>query len=222
MTRLRRFFRRLREDGRGTVLVEFAVAAPVVLSVGVVGLEIAHYGVANLRVTQIAAIAADSASRVRDSIDEADVVEILAGAKMTGDKIGFAQNGRIVLSSVEQNDPNGDGNKADSNGQWIRWQRCDGAKRFTPQHVQDKGKTNNSLQAIGPAGNQIAAMTGTAINFVEVEYDYQPIVGNVVFQTRRTIRTSVAFNVRQRNDQALRNASNLSTAQIRTCDKFQA
>lgn len=222
MSALRALLRRLRQDRRGTAMVEFAVAAPVVLTVGVVGLEMANFGIANLRVTQLAAIAADSASRVRDSIDEADVVELLAGAKMTGEKIQFAQNGRIVLSSLEQNDPNGDGNYADSNGQWIRWQRCDGARRFIPTHVQDKGKTNNSLQAMGPAGNQIAALPGTAVNVVEVEYVYQPVAGSVVFQTPRIIRTTVAFNVRQRTSQALTNSSNLSAAQIRTCDKFQA
>lgn len=122
MNSLRTLLRRIRDDNRGTVLIEFAVAAPVVLGVGMVGLEMAHYGIANLRVTQVAAIAADSASRVRETIDEADVDEILAGARMTGDKIKFGDNGRIILSSLEQNDPNGDGNLADTNGQWIRWQ----------------------------------------------------------------------------------------------------
>jgi len=38
----------------------------------------------------------------------------------------------------------------------------------------------------------------------------------------RTIRYESAFNVRQRTNQALTNNSNLTTAQRRTCNFFQA
>lgn len=215
MTAFRSFFRRLRDDRRGTVLVEFAVAAPVVLTVGVVGLEMAHFAIANHRVTQLAAVAADSASRVRDSIDEADVIEILAAAKMSGEKIDFAQNGRIIMSSLEPN--------AAANGQWIRWQRCDGRRSDVSDYgAEGKGRTDTSLPGMGVATRRVAALPGTAVIFVEVEYRYQPIVAQVVFQTPRVIRTEVAFNVRQRTNQALTNASAVTTAQMRTCDKFQA
>ena len=75
---------------------------------------------AHLRVSNIAMLTADNAARVRDSIDEADVIELFTGAKMTGASINFAQNGRIILSSLEPTDGR-------TNRQWIRWQRCDGA-----------------------------------------------------------------------------------------------
>ena len=78
---------------------------------------------AHLRVSNIAMLTADNAARVRDSIDEANVIELLTGAKMTGDNIDFRQNGRIILSSIEPNTAGPDGT---STGQWIRWQRCDG------------------------------------------------------------------------------------------------
>ena len=143
-------------------------------------------------------------SRVRDSIDEADVIELLTGAKMTGDSISFRQHGRIILSSIE---PNTAGSGGASTGQWIRWQRCDGAKVVSSSYgAQGTGQNNASLQAVGPAGNQISATAGTAIMLVEVVYDYQPLVSSTIFGPR-TIRYESAFNVRQRTNQAITNVN---------------
>ena len=68
---------------------------------------------------------------------------------------------------------------------------------------------NASLQAVGPAGNQISASTGTAIMLVEVVYDYQPLVSNTIFGAR-TIRYESAFNVRQRTNQAITNVNSVT------------
>lgn len=213
-----RWLARLAGDERALALTEFAFAAPVLVALGMTGLETAYFAIANLRLTQIAAIAADSASRVREGIDEADVVELLAGAKMTGSQIGFAENGRIILSSLEQNAPGGGA----STGQWIRWQRCDGAKNVASSYgLEDKGRNDSSLQAMGPAGKQIAAIPGTAVMFVEVVYDYQPLISNRILGNR-LFRTTVAFNVRQRTNQALTNSSNLPDSQRMICTRFAA
>ena len=41
--------------------------------------------------------------------------------------------------------------------------------------------TNVTATAVGPAGNQIAAQSGTAVMFAEVVYDYQPLMaGNLL------------------------------------------
>ena len=209
---LRSFTRRLHGDERGLALIEFAMGAPVLITLGLMGLEAAQYGIANLRVTQMASIVADSASRVRDSIDEGDVIDILTGAKMTGDGIKFAQNGRIILSSLERN--------AAGNGQWIRWQRCDGAKQVISSYgLQGKGENDATLQAMGPTGRQIAAQNNDAVMFVEVVYDYQPIVSNAAIGGAKTIRTTLAFNVRQRINQAL---TNTNGATPKVCTTYAA
>ena len=196
------FAARLRRCDSGVALIEFAMSLPVLVTLGLVGLETANLAMAHLRVSNIAMIASDNAARVRDSIDEANVIELLTGAKMTGDSIRFRQNGRIILSSIE---PNTAGTGGTSTGQWIRWQRCDGAKVVSSSFgAQGTGQTNASLQAVGPAGNQISASSGTAIMLVEVVYDYQPLVSSTIFGAR-TIRYESAFNVRQRVNQAITN-----------------
>ncbi len=207
----RRAVASLRSCTSGMALTEFAVSLPVLLTLGLVGLETANLAMAHLRVSNIAMMTADNAARVRDGIDEADVIELMTGAKMTGTSLRFAENGRIVLSSVEVN--------AAGNGQWIRWQRCDGARNVTSHYGNEgRGQSDNSLQAVGPAGNRIAAQPNTAVMLVEVSYAYQPIVPNS-FLEGREIRYESAFNVRQRVNQAITNNSSNTP---KRCTTFQA
>lgn len=212
--RAARFAARLRGCRSGLAFVEFAMSLPVVVTLGLVGMETANLAMAHLRVSNIAVLASDNAARVRDAIDEAHVIELLTGAKMTGNNIQFRQNGRIILSSVE---PNAAGAGGTSTGQWIRWQRCDGAKQVVSRYgPQDTGRTSAVLQAVGPPGNQITSAEGTAVMLVEVEYDYQPIVSDAIFGTR-LIRYESAFNVRQRVNQAITNAGGVTP---RNCATF--
>ena len=218
-----RFAARLRGCESGLAFVEFALALPVLSTLVLVGLETANLAMAHLRVSNIAMLASDNASRVRDSIDEANVVELLSGAKLAGTSIGFAQHGRIILSSIE---PNTAGANGTSTGQWIRWQRCDGAKVVASKYGLEGTGQNGSgnpaiLQQMGVAGSQIAATTGTAIMVVEAVYDYQPLVSNTIFGAR-TIRYESAFNVRQRTNQAITNNGPLPLASQKRCTTYAA
>lgn len=206
----------LRQDESGLALVEFALSLPILLMMGLGGVELAHYALATERVSQIAMLVADNGGRVRNSIDEIDVNEIMAGAKFVGQTIGFAQNGRIILSSLEPN--------AAANGQWIRWQRCTGAKVVGSSYgLEDAGKTDATLQSMGPTGNTIAAAEKTAVMFVEVFYDYQPIVPIDYLKSRgRTMHFTAAFNVRQRSNQILRNGKSLTDDMKSLCTAYTA
>lgn len=210
------FIKRLARETSGVALIEFAMSLPVILALGLGGLELANYALATERVSQIAMTAADNAARVRSSIDELDVNEVMAGAKFVGSKINFAKNGRIILSSLEEN--------AGKTGQWIRWQRCAGAKNANSSFgVQDAGQNDSSLPGMGPTGKKIAAVSGTALIFVEVFYDYQPIVPMPVLgYGNRTLNFTAAFNVRERTDQVLKNAKSLTGANISSCSLYSA
>ncbi|HEV7659950.1 MAG TPA: TadE family protein [Allosphingosinicella sp.] len=229
----------LRGCTSGVAMMEFALALPVVMALGLMGLETANYAMAHLRVSNIAMLTADNAGRVRDSIDEADVVELFTGAKMSGANINFAQNGRIILSDLE---PTGTGTN-----QWIRWQRCDGAlnysnptanmrprtaagaaitngteiynaDRFTPNPTTPSSPAATPTISGMGATTTIAAQSGSAVMVVEVVYTYQPIIPNS-FLAGRQIRYESAFNVRQRSDQTLRNVGRITP---RSCNTFAA
>ncbi|WP_329959252.1 TadE/TadG family type IV pilus assembly protein [Sphingomonas sp. Leaf21] len=203
MMRLVKQHVRVTRDRRGIAMIEFALAAPVVLLLGLGGVEIGNYVMANLRVSQIAMAVADNAGRVRTSIDEADITEIMIGAMKMGEPLSLAANGRIILSDLEQRTTTtgtgGKGTVSASNPsgyrQWIRWQRCAGAMA-TPSSLgvplnarggavtdlndsanEDHGAVEGAsvIDGVGKPGNQIAAAGGTAVMVVEVVYDYQPV-----------------------------------------------
>lgn len=220
LPRIRRFARRLNQDERGLAMIEFAVSLPVLLSLGLTGLEMAHYGVANLRVSQIAMTAADNAARVRETITEADVNELMEGAKFVGKDIDFGTNGRIILSSVENNAQTSDALK----GQYIRWQRCAGMRNAASAYGPEGTGQNNAVlkDGLGPASNRIKASPGTAVMFVEVEYRYQALspFGKDLLG-HKVLKYQSAFNVRQRVNQVIQ-PGGIPTSARSTCDKFTA
>mgnify|MGYP003582232179 CR=1 FL=1 len=209
---LRRFVARLHADQTGLALVEFAYSLPFLLLLSMSGLEVAHLAIAHMKISQIAMLVADNASRVRGSIDEVDINEIFTGAELSSSGLNFKSNGKIFLSDLEPN-----GLTSPKTGQYIRWQRCYGTGSFTSTYgVTDNGKTDASLQGMGPTGNKISSKAGTAVMFVEVAYNYQPLISNSIFGAR-TIRYTSAFNVRERTDQTMKNAGSLTGTQLATC-----
>lgn len=239
--------KRIAQDNRGIALIEFAIITPVMLLLGLGGLELANYVSANLRLSQIAMTVADNAGRVRTTIDEADINELMVGAKKMGDPIGFSANGRIILSDLEQRTTTtgtggtGTITPANPNGyrQWIRWQRCAGALAVTSTYgrplnssgvaVTDISDTTNDdhgavetksiIDGMGSSANMISASTGTAVMVAEVVYVYQPIVP-INYLGSLTIRRLQAFNVRQRTAYSLRNDGALSGNSRSDCRLF--
>ncbi|SER10362.1 TadE/TadG family type IV pilus assembly protein [Sphingobium sp. YR768] len=216
ITRLYRFVRRLRRDDRGLALIEFAFSLPVLVILCMAGLECANLALAHLRVSQVAMLIADNAARVRTSIDEADVNEILTGADLSTASLKLKDNGRVFLSDLEPN-----GLTGSNEGQYIRWQRCWGSGPFVSSYgVANDGKTSASMKdGMGPgttASTKVKSASGTAVMFVEVAYNYQPLISNAIFGNK-VIRYSSAFNVRERTDQAIKNAGSLATSATAAC-----
>ncbi|MCX7284943.1 MAG: pilus assembly protein [Novosphingobium sp.] len=211
MTRIRKTFQDLIRATDGVGMVEFAFSLPIVLTVLFAGLELVNYVFAHMRINQIAMTVADNAGRVRSVIDESNIYEVFAGAELVGGTLEFSKNGRIVLSSLEPN-----GQTGAAAGQMINWQRCYGAMAVAPKYgVQGKGRTDSTLSAgMGEAGNQITSATGTAVMFVEVTYNYKPIMFSNFMKGNTLMRYEAAFNVRERTNQTITNAQNLT---VRSC-----
>ena len=202
---------RLAADRAGVALTEFAITLPVFLLLLLGGLELTNLALTHMRVSQIAMTVADNAGRVRSTIDEADVYEVFAGADVIGKPLGFADRGRVVLSSIEDNGQNGA-----RRGQFIRWQRCYGAMEVDPAYgVEGDGQADGTFKdGLGPDGKRIAAAVDTAVMFVEATYDYEPLIVTGLFGTPQ-VRYETAFNVRERNSFDITNTQSLEQ---RTCD----
>ncbi len=187
-------------------MVEMAFAMPVLLLMIFGGLELTQMVMTHMRLNQIAIAVADNAGRVRTGIDESNIYEVFAGADLMGNSISFKENGRVVLSSLEPNGKTG----VDA-GQMINWQRCNGELNVAPRYgVQGDGVNDASLaDGLGADGNKIQSAENTAVMFVEVTYNYIPLVSGIPGWGPQQIRYESAFNVRERTNQDITNVQSL-------------
>lgn len=185
-------------DASGVAMIEFAFTAPIILGLGILGTETAHFVVTHMKVSQVAMQVADNASRVGEQdvlvarkVYEDDINDVFAGARRTGQTIDLIERGRIILSSLQQN--------ADG-GQWIAWQRCAGEKDFASSYGgAGDGANGTGFPGMGDPASPITASPGTAVMFVEISYDYDSVTPFELFDNRE-IRYTAAFNVRDQRD----------------------
>ncbi|MFN4112719.1 MAG: TadE/TadG family type IV pilus assembly protein [Sphingomonadaceae bacterium] len=214
----------LSRDTGGVAMVEFAFMAPILLLLGLAGIELANFSITHMRVSQAAMHLADNASRIGDRdqlaaqrIYESDLNDLFVGVNIqAGRQLELLENGRVIVSSLERN--------ADG-GQTIRWQRCMGRKVANSAFGgQGTGATGTGFAGMGRTGNEVQAEPGQSVMFVEVFYDYQPLMVNdftTKFILPPEIRSNSAFIVRGARD--LTGVFQRSpAAPVSSCNKFQA
>ena len=210
-------------DASGLAMVEFAMLAPILALVGVSGIELSNYAITNLRVSQAAMHIADNGSRIGDrdalnaqKIYEADINDILLGVDLqAGAEIELFENARVIISSLEQNS---DG------GQWIHWQRCMGELEVDSAYgPEGTGSSGTGFAGMGKTGQEITASPNQAVIFVEIIYEYEPLIDLELatrFLSKEYIRTHSAFNVRGTRD--LSGVYPSPGLPVRTCDIYSA
>jgi len=182
----------------GVALIEFAYSLPIMVTLGLGGLELVNYTTAHLRVNQIAISLADNASRAKQEVvgsnprfRELDANESIRAAQLQGGNLDLKANGRVILSSLEVNE---------DDGQWIHWQRCGGDKSYPSRYgEQGEGETGTSFAGMGTGTRLVQAEPRFAIMYAEVFYDYQPIVFRGLIP-EQTIYKTAAMYVRDDRD----------------------
>jgi len=175
--RMFRAARLLGRDASGLALLEFAFSLPVLLTLSLTGAELTNYVVTRMRLSQVALHIADNAARIGSGsqleakkIDEAQINDLLTGADLQAGELGLFTNGRVILSSLEPvESPN-------TNDRYvIRWQRCKGAKTSWGSSYGTAG-TTPIPGGIGPSGRKVTAPDYGVTMFVEVRYQYKPLI----------------------------------------------
>jgi hypothetical protein len=211
---IRARLKRLCRDRSGLAMTEFALIIPFFLTAGLGGVELANYSYETMLVSEVAAHIADNASRVGDysklqnrKIYESDIDDLMIGANLqAGSQLDLFNGGRIIISSLEVNA---------SGKQYIHWQRCIGTKRATSSYgVQGEVRS----VGMGPTGSEVYAFDKEAVMFVEIQYDYKPLIASAFVGTP-TIASIASFTVRSSRD--LTQVYQTSPASpAMTCDKF--
>lgn len=200
MIRLNALFRsarRLAADRSGLALLEFGFSLPILLLLSLTGAEITNYIISRMRVSQIALHLADNAARIGSgsqlqakTISEADINDLLTGAGLQSGELNLYANGRVIISSLEP-DP------ANSGKYRIRWQRCRGAKTAQVSAYGNAGRTN--LNGMGKTGRLATAPTDGVTMYVEVYYEYQPLL-KAALAPNSNFREEASMMVRDRRD----------------------
>ncbi len=188
--------RRIARSRDGTILTELAFTLPVMLTLGLFGAELANFVSARMQVSQIALSVADNASRigqtdnsgVAPSVSYTDVKTVLNGGLLQGGNINFQANGRIIISSLEV--------KPSTGGQYIHWQRCIGSLNRASSY----GVSGATVTNMGKSGSTVTAVSGSAVMFVEVYYQYRGIFGTL-YMNQPVVKQEAAFLIR--DDRAL-------------------
>ncbi len=217
-------FRSLRRDRQGLAMLEFALTLPILVPVGLYSIELANFGITQMKVSQLALVLADNASRVgadtslqTQELREVDMNDVLQGARLQGQAMGITQTGRITVSSIET---------TSSGDQYIHWQRCVGLKRganwdSSYGNEGDGKSASYSFTGMGPTGAKVIAPPGSGVIFVEINYDYRPLVSNYFIGETR-LHHIASFIVRDKRDFG-KGITNPSPAAPRmTCDKYTA
>ncbi len=226
---IRGFFARLRRSRSGVAMTEFALGAPFLLGAGLWGVEIANLAATQMKIGQLAIHIADNASRIGDTstledrkIYESDINDVLIGAGIQGgNRMALYTRGRVIVSSLEMFDEAThciDGNCPSGSpaqgAQFIHWQRCDGDKVYTSNYGTENQTMPNGM---GPVGEEITAEDKGAVIFVEIAYDYLPLV-SASFVGSTEIKSTAAFTVRDSRDlSGIRQRNTASPDPIATC-----
>jgi hypothetical protein len=220
------FLGSLRRNQSGLALTEFALSIPIFTGLGMYGTETAYRAVAQMQVSQAALALADNGSRmgqtgnsgVQPTIQESDIVEALVGTRLQTENLDLLENGRVILSSLEFRRIAAEDNREQ---QFIRWQRCKGTRNYTSAYADGINTTDEDFTGVGEDGN-VRAVEGSAVMFVEIQYAYQPLFGDL-FAEGVVINQEAAFTIRdERNLSAGLNNDLNPTTLAATCNKFDA
>jgi len=233
LSRIVRVAARLWREQHAASVMEFALGAPLLMTLGGYGLEISNLALTNMRVSQYALQIADNASRIGVNsglatfqVREGDINDVLQGLRLFSAGSKLNQFGRVTISSLENVQQSYD----DDNVQRIHWQRCMGVMSG-PGFDSSYGTTSVSAgsdgtsgtagtlapNGMGDPGKQINAPDSTGVIFVEVNYQYQPLFGTL-FVGPTKLHYVAAMIVRDKRDfSQIYNPA--PTAVASTCDK---
>lgn len=175
VTSARATFRRLRRDIRGLALLEFAFILPIFIALSLTGAELTNYIITRMRISQLALQLADNAARIgtgsqlqAKTISETDINDLLTGAGLQSGELDLYNRGRVIISSLEPiTSPNVTGLYK------IAWQRCRGVKNYDSPY--DNTLLNIS-GGMGPTGQKVTAPDYGVTMFVDVYYEYKPLI----------------------------------------------
>lgn len=157
MARIVRRLRKLLGDRSGSILIELAVAMPVLTLIALGGIEISRFVLLNQKLDRVAASISDLVAQ-SETISTTDISNLFEAAKFVIKPFELADGGVVIISSVSA---------SDGNPPLVNWQQTGGGALVVASAVGSPGG-NATL----PPGFTI--ISGDNVIIAEVFYDYVP------------------------------------------------
>lgn len=183
-------------DQRGMAVVEFAVVLPFVVLVTMGAAELTNYTTTKMRISQLALMVADNASRIgtgtvlsNKTISEKQINDLLTGAGLQGGKLDLFTHGRVIIRSIQP---------GTTSGKYVvKWNRCRGLKTYTATTYPMASTTERNTGSTNVF--KVTPPSNGAVMFVEITYNYQPLIGSR-FINISEIKEVAAMTVRDNRD----------------------
>jgi len=172
MTGLIAKLRRFRRDNRGSLVLEMALAIPVLAALLFSGVEVTRYVLVNQKIERTSATMSDLVSQSR-SLSTAQLDSLIGAARHVMEPYDVAANGLVVVSSISNS----------GSGAVIDWQHAVGGGDGSSQFGAPGGSP--SL----PSG--FVVREGENVIVTEVFYDYTPLMTHAVFEAKTVYNFAV-------------------------------
>lgn len=152
-----------RQGDRGNVVVEFALALPVLLMMLLASAELGRFVLLNQKIDRVAVTMSDLVARV-ETISEDELDDIFNAAGHVAEPFDLGGQGRVVISSVIN---------ADGTGATVAWQRAGGGAYIAASEIGIEGG------AASLPGDFDVREGETAI-ISEVFFDFEPFLSEMI------------------------------------------
>lgn len=152
---------------RGNVVVEFALALPVLLLLLLASAELGRYVLLNQKIDRVAVSMSDLVARA-ETISESELDDIFNAAGHVAEPFDLVGRGRVVISSVINDD---------GEGATIAWQRAGGGSFLAASEVGTEGETAD-------LPGDFAVREGETAIVSEVFFDFEPFLSEQIVAPR--------------------------------------
>lgn len=151
--------RRLLSDQRGSVLIELALAMPVMILLIFGGVEITRFLLNAQKINRVAMSTADLVSQAR-SVTVADINNMFVASQAVMGNETIQDRGNVIISSVL---------RTGTDAPTISWQRNSGGSHSGSSKVGNEGST-------ATLPTEVVLAPGDSVIVVEVYYTHQPML----------------------------------------------
>jgi Flp pilus assembly protein TadG len=161
------FLKRLRRDRRGVTLVEFALVAPILVTMIIGGFEISRYVLIQQKLNGVSASMADLVAQA-ETLSAAELSSLFTSVDYLIKPFEFGSDGVVIVSSI---------GAVNGGAPTVFWQRKGGG---TLTHGSEFG--NEGQPATLPTGFVIRS--GESMIVAEVFFTYSPLLGEKFVTTK--------------------------------------